>query len=495
MAAHRFAVASLGLTLALLPAMAGAQAPDAELREQVSKAMRRAAKYYREDVAVKGGYVYYYSPDLQRRLGEGVASPTEVWVQPPGTPTVGMAYLTAYRATGDAYYLDAARETAGALIYGQLASGGWTNVIDFDPRGKRVGRYRNGKGRGRDISSLDDGITQSALRFLMRLDQVLKFKDAEVHDAAKFALDALLKAQFPNGGFPQVWLGPVEPQPVVKASYPDYDWRTENRIKQYWSLYTLNDGLAGSVADTLLEAAAVYDDERSRRALAKLGDFLLLAQMPEPQPAWAQQYDYQMRPTWARKFEPAAISGRESQDAIETLLKIYRHTRDAKYLRPVPRALAYLKRSLLRDGQLARFYELRTNRPLYMTRKYELTYDDGDVPGHYGWKGASHLDELERQYAALKASRSAGAASTGDASASLGETRPRDEAKLAAEARAIVAQLDAEGRWMSIYKNEGLVGQPKFREGERYLSSAVFSGNLETLSAYLEAAAARIGSP
>ena len=31
-------------------------------------------------------------------------------------------------------------------------------------------------------------------------------------------------------------------------------------------------------------------------------------QMPDPQPGWAQQYDYDMRPMWARKFEPAAIT-------------------------------------------------------------------------------------------------------------------------------------------------------------------------------------------
>jgi hypothetical protein len=147
-------------------------------------------------------------------------------------------------------------------------------------------------------------------------------------------------------------------------------------------------------------------------------------------------------------------------------------------LEGIPRALAYLKRSQLADGQLARFYELNTNKPLYMTSKYELTYDDGDVPGHYGWKNASHVDELERQYAVLKAGSRTGA------------TAP-DRSKLAARAREIVGQLDDQGRWMSQYKPERLVGQPRVREGEHYLSSAVFSRNLETLSAYLVAAAAR----
>jgi hypothetical protein len=115
-------------------------------------AIKKAATFYRSKVARHGGYVYFYSVDLQRRFGEGVASLDQNWVQPPGTPTVGMAYLKAFNATGDRYYLDAATETADALIYGQLKSGAWTNCIDFDPRGQRVSLYRNGKGRGRKRS-------------------------------------------------------------------------------------------------------------------------------------------------------------------------------------------------------------------------------------------------------------------------------------------------------------------------------------------------------
>jgi hypothetical protein len=99
----------------------------------------------------------------------------------------------------------------------------------------------------------------------------------------------LLKAQFPNGAFPQGWTGPVEKQPVVKARFPDYDWRTEGKIKEYWTAYTLNDNVAGTVADALIVAHQVYKDEKYKAALAKLGDFLILAQMPDPQPGWCQQ--------------------------------------------------------------------------------------------------------------------------------------------------------------------------------------------------------------
>jgi hypothetical protein len=197
--------------------------------------------------------------------------------------------------------LEAARAAGDALMYGQLKSGGWQNRVDFDPAGSGLNLYRNGKGRGANNSTLDDGISQTAIRFMARLDEALEFKDPAVHESAQIALDALLKAQFANGAFPQIWTGPVPSVPVMKPSYPDYDWRTEAKVKDYWNMYTLNDGLAGTVSETLLAAAAVYKDERYTSALRRLGDFLILGQMPDPQPAWAQQYSRNMQPIWARR--------------------------------------------------------------------------------------------------------------------------------------------------------------------------------------------------
>lgn len=462
-------------TLMLAGLAPSAGAADRELREQALGAMRKAATFYRAEVATHGGYVYHYSVDLKTRWGEGLATESQIWVQPPGTPTVGMAYLKAFEATGDRFYLDAAREAAEAVVYGQLESGGWTNLIDFDPRGETA-QYRNGKGRGKNNSSLDDGQTQSAIRLLVRADKALGFQHEKIRQSARIALDALLAAQFPNGAFPQVWTGPVAKQPVVKACYPDYDWRTEGRIKEYWTMYTLNDNVTGYVAEALIDAYQVYGDERYKAALERLGDFLILAQMPEPQRGWAQQYNYRMNPIWARQFEPPGVSGDESQEVMETLMRIYGVTGNRKYLEPIPAAVAYLRRSLLPDGRLARYYELKTNRPLYMVRQgkqYTLTYDDSKLPDHYGWKTESRLEEIEKQYRRV----------TSDGRAAMTDERHEN---LADEARQIIADLDEQGRWISIYRGEPLMGQPKIQMGSPYITSAVFSRNLETLSEYAQ---------
>ena len=183
-----------------------------------------------------------------------------------------------------------------------------------------------------------------------------------------------------------------------------------------------------------------------------------------------------MQPIWARRFEPPAITGGESQDALETLLKIYRATGDAKCLEPIPRALTYLKQSRLPDGRLARYYELQSNKPLYMSRRgdeYSLTYSDAELPDHYGWKVASRLDAIETDFAAARAGRTT--------------QKPPTSAELAEKARRNIADLDSQGRWVSTYAGEPLYGQPKFKMGEQYLHSGVFAANVEALSAYLRA--------
>ena len=132
--------------------------------------------------------------------------------------------------------------------------------------------------------------------------------------------------------------------------------------KEYWDYYTFNDNLHADVIDVLFEAAKLYGDAKYRKAAEKAGDFILLAQMPEPQPGWAQQYDVDMHPAWARKFEPPSITGGESQGVMQTLLRLYRETGDKKYLEPMP-----ARPRLLQEIAAAR----RPARPLLRTENQQ----------------------------------------------------------------------------------------------------------------------------
>jgi len=46
-------------------------------------ALVRAVKFFHQDVATHGGYVYQYSADLSLREAEGVPDRDTIWVQPP----------------------------------------------------------------------------------------------------------------------------------------------------------------------------------------------------------------------------------------------------------------------------------------------------------------------------------------------------------------------------------------------------------------------------
>ena len=505
-----------------------------ELVTRCRSTIRAAADYFAGTVASHGGYVYFYTPSLDRRWGEGEATVDQVWVQPPGTPTVGSAYVDAFNATGDPLLLSYAVEAAGAMVAGQLNSGGWTNCVDFDPAGKRTADYRRLHAAIRDTrfkaskkprrpshSSLDDDQTTAVLRFLMDLDRAITRHrgavDTTIRETLTIGLTSMLDAQHAIGSFPQVWDGPVENLAARPASYPTYDWRTENRIKAYWDLPTLNDNVAGNVASVLIKGWRTMHSRRCFDALKRLANFLVLAQMPEPQPAWAQQYTPEMHPAWARKFEPPAISGHETADAIETLIEIARVTRNARWLEPIPAALRWMRRSELPPSQtpnrdnhpnsdqnsnnddhsniaassnggkrLSRYYELRTNRPMYMTRRgkqYDITYDAAEAVDHYSFSMPSPRMDLETRYR-----QTVSALNQASARQPNGSGQPNDSGELArppdSRVRQIFDAFDGQ-RWLSVGTGERLVGQNRFAPGERYLSSAVFAENVRVLAQYV----------
>jgi len=238
----------------------------------------------------------------------------------------------------------------------------------------------------------------------VRVDHALKGEDAEIHEAADYALQALMNAQYPAGGWSasfDTWPSSppaMDKYPLTPASYPA-DW-PRKWPKDFTGCYVLNDNTHATLMSTFLLAWQLRQDDRYLAVAKRAGDFLLLAQMPDPQPAWAQQYDAEMHPAWSRAFEPSAICGRESQAAMWALLKLSAVTGDKTYLPPVAKAIRYLRKSLLPGNKVARFYELQTNKPLYFERGeggkgFMLTYSDKKASSNYGWVWDSELDAIE----------------------------------------------------------------------------------------------------
>jgi PelA/Pel-15E family pectate lyase len=448
---------------------------DVVSKDEARAALEKAVAFFVDTIARHGGYVYAYSDDLAHSQGEGATGPDTVWVQPPGTPEVGQALLDVFEMAGLPKAREGALAAARCLVKGQLRSGGWSDKIEFAPDARAKIAYRADpprKKRGFDVSTFDDDKSQSAVRFLLRFDHATRGEHADVHEAVTFAAKAILGAQFPNGAFAQGWAEPADrSKPATgAASYPETWSRTFPGYKDYWRFYTFNDGNVDRTIETLLLATRLTGDPAYRTAAIKAGDFVLMAQMPDPQPAWAQQYDFEMKPVWARKFEPPAISGGESQRLLDTLMDLYVETGDRKYLEPVPKALGWLEKVTLPDGRLARFYELKTDKPLYFTRQYELTYDDSDMPTHYGFKVGSRTKSLRKRFDGLKATTEP----------ELARLRERRSVKAnisseAAEVAQIVKSIDARGAWTE-------PGRIARQPAGQIIASETFCRNVRTLA-------------
>ncbi|MBL8174903.1 MAG: hypothetical protein JNK48_09540 [Bryobacterales bacterium] len=478
--------------LLLVPVLLLAQGPT---REETLAAMKKAAGFYKDKVSTHGGYHFTYTDDLSYGRSEHAETPHHVEVQREGTPRVGMAYLEAYDATGDKFFLEAARSVGHMLVKGQLCSGGWDYYTEFQPEERKRMPYRAdgncspANPKGRPVTNLDDNVTQACTRLIMRIDKALGFSDKAIHEAARFALDSLVKAQYPIGAWPQRYSEFPDPAkfPVKKASYPS-SWTRKWPGEGYQTHYTFNDNSIADAIDTMLEAARVYNEPRYRASAEKGGQFILLAQMPDPQPAWAQQYDLDMHPAWARVFEPPSVTGGESQGILRMLMVLYRETGDKKYLEPIPRALEYLKKSILpppakpsevrrrlglNTPTLARFFELQTNRPLYITKGmmlrargagavgrpdgYELSYDDASVITHYGvLVSGAELPNIEAEYKRVAA---ADAVSLRRAEKLHGlspwSDRQRRPAVTAGAVANLIQSMDGRGAWTQ----EGVIGK------------------------------------
>jgi len=467
----------LGATLYLRNAVA-----DDLLRATAQLALNKAATFFHQTVAIEGGYVFRYSSDLTFQEGEVKTGKSTVWIEPPSTPAVAMAMLEAFQRTGNQECLAAAKDAAECLIRGQLHSGGWSNGIEFDKDERLKNAYRvDGpiRSKARNVTTLDDNKTQACVKFMMGLDQELKFSDERIHQATQYVLEALLEAQYPNGGWPQGFSQAPnrEDFPIVKASYPSSWSRTHPNV-DYKGYYTLNDNTHVDTLKMMFLAFDIYGDKRYKESAIKGAEFLLLAQMPDPQPAWAQQYNAEMQPAWARRFEPPSVSGGESQKVIDILLTMYQNTSDSRFLESAKRALDYLQKSIRPDGNLVRFYELQSNRPLYFTKDYKLAYDDKDVPTHYGFVISSSLKKLDDRYkklAALSPSK------LSEYAARLNLPRPIDRPD-EKTVRKVIEGLDERGAWVQSGK---LQSQDSKSESAKIIESKAFIQNLGILSQYL----------
>lgn len=359
-------------------------------KEEVFAAMRKASDYMANEVSNRGGYLQYYSEDFKELFGEIPARKTQVWVEA-ATPQFGELYLDLYNLTGDKTYLEYARSVANVLIYGQHELGGWHYFIDFDQSGlmewykDTASQFIRGYEEFRHYygnCTFDDNVTQAPTSFLLHLyNETL---EPTYLGPLEKALNFILRAQYPNGGWPQRF--------PLKHEY------VHDGFDDYTSNYTLNDDAMNNTIDLLMEAYEILGNKRYLDAARRGCDFFILSQGPEELPAWSEQYDMDIKPDWARTHEPPAYCTRQTVHTLEMLMKMFLFTGDRRYLKPIPAALNWIEVSKLDvlDGgiyEMARYYDPATNLPIdfevlnekspdgYLIFNY-FTNDEIPFPGH-----------------------------------------------------------------------------------------------------------------
>lgn len=346
-------------------------------------------------VSNRGGFVWSYASDLSEQWGEITARKSQIWVQPPGTTSVGMTLLEIYLITKDETYLHYAERVANALIWGQHPSGGWHYFIDFDPTGieeyyEKIAsncwgweEYYHYYGN----CTFDDEVTSSATRFLLNLYMITL--DPRYKIPLFKALDFILKSQYACGAWPQRFPHPED----------------------YTAYYTYNDDVIKNNIFLLLDAYEKLGIEEYKLAAYRGMDFYILSQLPPPQAGWAQQYSLDMQSAAARTYEPSAILPSLTAACIEDLETFYLITGNRKYLRPIPDALQWLKKSAINTNPAknfthATFYEIGSNKPLYAHRegmdkktgRYWVDYDSTNIIDHYGLFTTIDITGIEKEY-------------------------------------------------------------------------------------------------
>lgn len=450
----RRSVCALLLLLIGLAAPAGAQS-----RAEIERTMKRATQFMVEKASTNGGYVWSYLPDMSRRWGEIEAKPTMIWVQPPGTATMGHLFLDAYHATGDEYYYQAADKVAGALIWGQHRSGGWNYFIDFagpastrhwyDTIGRNAWRMEEFQHHA-DNATFDDMGTSEAAQFLLRL--YLEKRDPRYRPALERAVNFVLDSQYPIGGWPQRW--PYDP------AYPAYQ-----------SHITFNDDVAAENVKFLTMVYQTLGDTRVLDPIVRAMNLYIVTQQGAPQPAWGLQYTLDLKPAPARSYEPNAFHTGTTASNVEQLMNFYRLTGDSKFLARIPEALDWLDAVRLAEPRGSRthptFVEIGSNRPIYVHRRgsnvvngeYYWDYSPEATLGHYSAFRAIDVAKLRRRYEALKAMPPAEAAKGSPLLAADPEPLPRyfvsggltgsdlNAGAREASAAALIAALNREGWW------------------------------------------------
>ena len=222
-----------------------------------------------------------------------------------------------------------ARHVADVILSFQTPAGGWSKNLDMSGAPRASGQSYTpdnlSKHPGADdfdaprdphwnyVGTLDNDATNTELHFLILVSAATPGAAGEAYRASFLrGIRYLLAAQFPNGGWPQVW--PLE------GGYHDAITFNDNAVTE--SAETLTAVAEGtgnySFVPTVLRLNAKMAADHALHCI-------LAAQVvvKGQRTVWAQQHDaLTLAPVAGRNYEPAALSSGESADLLVYLMQL-----------------------------------------------------------------------------------------------------------------------------------------------------------------------------
>ncbi len=312
-----------------------------------------------------------------------------------------------------AWYASAeARSLADHVVAWQRPSGGWTKGGDYSRDPLPADDHHDGWSSG----TFDNDATIYELRFLALVTAANEGEKARAWRAGfQRGLDYTFAAQYPNGGFPQIY--------PLAGGYHDAITFNDDAMVHILELLRAVAGRQGEFA-FVPAALAAQAEQRLARGIA----CLLAAQLKDAdgrRTIWGQQHDaLTLRPCAARNFEPISECSLESVGLVQFLMTIPRPA--PEIVAAIEGACAWFPIHALRGVRWdrdattgtglvpqagapdlwARFYEFGTGQPIFSERDrmvhYTVTELSLERRKGYGWYN-SRATALPAAYAAWKA--------------------------------------------------------------------------------------------
>ncbi len=430
---HRAAVAGLFLSASLLATSAFASVVGQNVPAQPITAERIARLPVDQQPAWKA---YLARSDAQEKADRAALAaelkPGEAAPPPPATAH-GEGDSMPLNKDAAWYGTPEARHIADVIVSFQTPAGGWSKNLDrrgalrlpgqpwfADNNSKYLSDHDFDAARDPKwgyVGTLDNNATITEMRFLAKVSLQTPGKDGEAYRQSFLkGVRYLLVAQFPNGGWPQVW--PLE------GGYHDAVTYNDNAVSEAAALLT-------EVSEAKADFAFVPADLRAKAAeSAKWGRLCIVASQIRVNgklTIWGQQADpFTLEPVAGRNFEPPALSTGESADLLLYLMSLPDPT--PAEVRAVHWGVLWLNHHAIMgkawtgkggtDGRhlvdqegggplWARYYDRTTEKPVFGERDKTLRDDVNELSQErrngYSWFGTQPLKVFKAYDAWAKA--------------------------------------------------------------------------------------------